>query len=84
VIDDWERIASVEGLLTDVAAELNDLGARLLVCETNGCQLDEVAKHGEDMPGVDFVAACLWGRLFFHLGDLLVKRAVRIFSYQMA
>ena len=83
MVDDGKCIAGVEGLLADVAAKLNDLGARLLVRETNGCQLGEIAKHGEDMPGVNFVAACLWGRLFFHLGDLLVKRAVRIFSYQM-
>jgi hypothetical protein len=63
---------------------LNDLGARLLVRETNGRQLDEVAKHGEDMPGVNSVTACLWGRLFFHLAVCWVKRTVRIFSYQVA
>ena len=67
MINNREHVAGIEGLLSDVAAKLNDLGARLFVCETNCCQLDEIAKHWEEMPGVDSVAACLWGRLFFHL-----------------
>jgi hypothetical protein len=40
----------------------------LTVCETNGSQFQEIAEHGKEVPGVDFIAARLWGRFFFHLG----------------
>ena len=67
VIDDGERIAGVEGVLADAAAKLDDVAAGLAVCEANGCQFQEIAEHGEEMPGVDSVAARLWRRFFFHL-----------------
>jgi hypothetical protein len=37
------------------------------VCEAHGGQLRQIAKHGENVPGVDCVATRLWGRFFFHL-----------------
>jgi hypothetical protein len=66
VIDDRERIAGIEGLLANAAAELHDVAASLAVCEANGGQFKEIAEHGEEMAGIDSVAARLWGRLFFH------------------
>jgi len=85
VIDDWESIAGVEGMLADAAAKLDDVAAGLTVCEAKGCQFQEVAEHGKEVPGVDSIAARLWGRFFFHLGlvylSFFVKRVVRIFSY---
>ncbi len=63
VFDDGERIAGVEGMLADAAAKLNNVAAGLAVCEANGCQFKQVAEHGEEMPGVDSVAARLWGRI---------------------
>jgi hypothetical protein len=67
VIDDRERIAGVEGMLADRAAKLDDVAARLTVCEANGRQFQEIAEHGKEVPGIDSIASRLWGRLFFHL-----------------
>jgi hypothetical protein len=67
VIDDGEGIACVEGVLADGAAKLDDVTACLTVCEANGRQFQEIAKHGEEVPGIDSIAARLWGRFFFHL-----------------
>ena len=67
MIDDRKRIAGVEGMLADGAAELNDVAAGLTVGEANGCQFQEIAEHGKEVPGIDSIAARLWGRLFFHL-----------------
>ena len=71
MIKDGERIAGVEGVLADAATELDDVAAGLRVGEANRRQFHEVAKHGEEVAGVDSVAARLWRRLFFHLDDLL-------------
>jgi hypothetical protein len=43
------------------------VAACLTVCEAKGCQFQEIAEHGKKVPGVDSIAARLWGRLFFHL-----------------
>jgi hypothetical protein len=43
------------------------VAACLTVYEANGCQFEEIAEHGEEVPGIDSVAARLRGRLFFHL-----------------
>src|SRR5271156_873663 len=67
MFDDREGIAGVEGVLADAAAKLDDVPARLLVCEANGCQFNEIAEHGEDVAGGDSVAARLWRGVFFHL-----------------
>src|SRR5258705_2952912 len=48
MIDDRERIAGVKGMLADAAAELNDVPACLTVGEANGCQFQEIAKHGHE------------------------------------
>ncbi len=82
VVDDRKRISGVEGLLADAAAKLDDVTPGFFIGEANSCQFEEIAQHGEEVPGVDSVAACLWGRRFFHLvGICFVKRVVRIFSY---
>ena len=62
VFDDGERIAGVEGMLADAAAKLNNVAAGPAVCYANGCQFKQVAEHGEEVPGVDSIAARLWGR----------------------
>jgi hypothetical protein len=49
------------------------VAACLAVCEANGCQFEEIAKHGEEVPGVDSIAARLWGRFFFHLQLAILK-----------
>jgi hypothetical protein len=67
MIDDGERIAGVEGVLADGAAKLDDVTACLTACQSNGCQFQEIAKHGKEVPGIDSIAARLWGRFFFHL-----------------
>jgi hypothetical protein len=67
VIDDGKRVACVEGVLAEGAAKLDDVTARLAVCEANGRQFQEIAKHGKEVPGIDSIAARLWGRFFFHL-----------------
>jgi hypothetical protein len=83
VIDDGEGIAGVEGMLADGAAELDDVAAGLTVCEAKGCQFQEIAEHGKEVPGVDSVATRLWVRLFFHFGSIdLGESAVRIFSWR--
>ena len=69
VVDDWEGVAGVEGVLADAAAQLDDVAAGFTVGEANGRQFKEVAEHGEEVPGVDSVAARLWRRFFFHLGS---------------
>ena len=85
VIDDGERIAGVESVLADTAAELDDVAAGLAVCEANGCQFEEIAEHGEEVPGVDSIAARLWGRDFsFRFSCMMCpgfRGRVRIFSY---
>jgi hypothetical protein len=43
------------------------VAACLAVCEAKGCQFQEIAEHGKEVPGIDSIAARLWGRLFFHL-----------------
>jgi hypothetical protein len=48
---------------------LDDVTPGLPVHEANGRQFQEVADHGEEMPGVNSVAARLWGRFFFHSGS---------------
>ena len=62
VFDDGERIAGVERMLADAAAKLNNVAAGPAVCDANGCQFKQVAEHGEEVPGVDSIAARLWGR----------------------
>ena len=67
MIDDRESIAGVKGMLADRAAELDDVATGPTVCEANGGQFQEIAEHGKEVPGIDSIAARLWGRLFFHL-----------------
>jgi hypothetical protein len=40
--------------------------ACLTVGEANGCQFQEIAKHGHEVSGIDSITARLRGRLFFH------------------
>jgi len=54
-------------VLTDAAAQLDDVTAGGFVGKTDGREFHEVAKHGEEVPVIDSVAARLWGRFFFHL-----------------
>jgi hypothetical protein len=46
---------------------LDDVAACLTVGEANGCQFQEIAEHGKEVPGIDSIAARLGGGLFFHL-----------------
>ena len=66
MIGKW--IACVEGMLADAAAKLDDVLPGLSIGETDCGQFNQIAEHGEEMPGVDSVGARLWGRLFFHCG----------------
>jgi hypothetical protein len=54
-------------MLPDGSAKLDHVTARLTVCQAKGCQFHEIAEHGEQVPGIDSIAARLWGRLLFHL-----------------
>jgi hypothetical protein len=47
VVYDRERVAGVEGMLPDGSAKLDDVTARLTVCQAKGCQFHEIAEHGE-------------------------------------
>ncbi len=83
VIDDWKSVAGIEGMLADAASELDDVTPGLPVREANGRQFQEVADHGEDVTGVNSVAARLWGEVFlsFRLNGFF--RVERIFSYSI-
>jgi hypothetical protein len=50
MIDDRERVAGVEGMLAHAASELDDVTTCFAVCEANGCQFQEIAEHGKEMP----------------------------------
>jgi hypothetical protein len=67
VFYDGEGIAGIEGVLADTAAKLDDVTASLAVCQADRRQLHQIAKHGEEMPVIDSIAARLWGRFLFHL-----------------
>src|ERR1700754_4940103 len=81
VIDDRECIAGVEGVLPDAAPELDDVATSFRVCQANRCQLHKIAEHGNDVAGVDSVAARFWRRFFFHLDDLFVWSGLCGFSH---
>jgi hypothetical protein len=57
------------------------VAACLTVCEANGSQFQEIAEHGKEVPGIDSIAARLWGRLFFHLRLFVSRSALCGFSH---